>query len=46
MAITIDTSTELGAQVQRHLADQQIGWLTPGWPDGMPQLAPTSILGR
>ena len=40
MAITIDTSTEFGAQVQRRLADEQIGWLTTVRPDGMPQPAP------
>jgi len=40
MAITIDTSTEFGKQVQRRLADEQIGWLTTVRPDGMPQPAP------
>jgi len=40
MAITIDTSTEFGAQVQRRLANEQIGWLTTVRSDGMPQPAP------
>ena len=40
MAITIDTSTEFGAQVQRRLVDEQIGWLTTVRPDGTPQPAP------
>ena len=40
MAITIDTSTEFGAQVGRRLANETIGWLTTVRPDGMPQPAP------
>lgn len=40
MPIDIDTSTEFGAQVQRRLANKQIGWLTTVRPDGMPQPAP------
>ena len=40
MAITIDTSTEFGAQVARRLPTEQIGWLTTVRSDGMPQPAP------
>ncbi len=40
MAITIDTTTEFGAQVRRRLANEQIGWLTTVRSDGMPQPAP------
>jgi PPOX class probable F420-dependent enzyme len=40
MPITIDTSTEFGAQVARRLNDDRIGWVTTMRPDGTPQPAP------
>lgn len=40
MAITIDTSTEFGKQVQRRLANELVGWLTTVREDGTPQPAP------
>jgi PPOX class probable F420-dependent enzyme len=40
MSITIDTCTEFGAQVDRRLTDDRIGWFTSMRPDGTPQPAP------
>lgn len=40
MALTIDTSTEFGAQVARRLESEQVGWLTTVRADGLPQPTP------
>jgi PPOX class probable F420-dependent enzyme len=40
MSLTIDTSTEFGAQVARRLESEPIGWFTTVRPDGLPQPAP------
>ena len=36
----IDTSTDFGARVSRHLEDDRIVWLTTVGPDGTPQPSP------
>jgi PPOX class probable F420-dependent enzyme len=36
----IDTSTDFGARVARHLKDDQVVWLTTAGPDGTPQPSP------
>jgi PPOX class probable F420-dependent enzyme len=40
----IDTSTDFGARVARHLADDQVVWLTTAGPDGTPQPSPVWFL--
>ena len=40
----IDTSTDFGARVTRHLEDDQIVWLTTVGPDGTPQPSPVWFL--
>jgi PPOX class probable F420-dependent enzyme len=40
----IDTSTEFGARVARHLADDQVVWLTTVGPDQTPQPSPVWFL--
>jgi PPOX class probable F420-dependent enzyme len=40
----IDTSTDFGARVTRHLEDDRIIWLTTVGPDGTPQPSPVWFL--
>jgi PPOX class probable F420-dependent enzyme len=40
----IDTSTDYGARVTRHLEDDRIIWLTTVGPDGTPQPSPVWFL--
>ena len=40
----IDTSTNFGARVTRHLEDDRIVWLTTVGPDGTPQPSPVWFL--
>ncbi len=40
----IDTSTDYGARVTRHLEDDRIIWLTTVCPDGTPQPSPVWFL--
>ena len=40
----IDTSTDFGARVARHLEDDQVVWLTTVGPDGTPQPSPVWFL--
>jgi PPOX class probable F420-dependent enzyme len=40
----IDTSTDFGARVARHLEEDQVVWLTTVGPDGTPQPSPVWFL--
>lgn len=40
MPFAIDTSTDFGARVARHLADDQVVWLTTVRADGTPEPSP------
>ena len=42
--ITIDTSTEFGARVERRLREETIGWQTMVGADGTPQPSPVWFL--
>ncbi len=42
--VTIDTSTEFGERVERHLVDDRIVWLSTADPDGTPQPSPVWFL--
>src|SRR5215212_1046591 len=43
-AMEIDTSTDFGARVARHLEDDRIVWLATVDPDGTPQPSPVWFL--
>ncbi len=40
MAFTLDTSTDFGARVAKHLADDQVVWLTTVRANGTPEPSP------
>lgn len=44
MAFTLDTSTDFGARVARHLADEQVLWLTTVRANGLPEPSPVWFL--
>ncbi len=44
MSFTIDTSTDFGARVATHLADDQVVWLTTVRANGLPEPSPVWFL--